>query len=57
MVFRKGGRLQENISFYYDGAVLEIINRFVSLCDTFTPGGSFHEAHNCLAGKKLEATI
>ena len=26
MVFRKGGRLRDNISFYYDGAELEIVN-------------------------------
>ena len=26
MVFRKDGRLQDNISFYYDGARLEIVN-------------------------------
>ena len=31
--------------------MLELINRFVSLCDTFAPGDSFHEAYNCLAGK------
>ena len=47
MVFRKGGRLRDNISFYYDGAELEIV--------TFTTGGSFHETQNCLAGKGLKA--
>ena len=47
MVFRKGGRLRDNISFYYDGAKLEIVNNFVYLGVTFTTGGSFHETQNC----------
>ena len=55
MVFRKGGRLRDNISFYYDGAELEIVNKFVYLGVTFTTGGSFHETQNCLAGKGLKA--
>ena len=36
MVFRKGGRLRANISFYYEGAGLEIVNKFVYLGVTFT---------------------
>ena len=36
MVFRKGGRLRDNISFYYDGAELEIVNKFVYLGVIFT---------------------
>ena len=58
MVFRKGGRLRDNISFYtvyYDEAELEIVNKFVYLRVTFTTGGSFHETQNCLAGKGLKA--
>ena len=55
MVFRKGGRLRDNISFYFDGVELEIVNKFVYLGVTFTTGGSFHETHNCLAGKGLKA--
>ena len=55
MVFRKGRRLPNNISFYYDGAELEIVNKFVYLGVTFTSGGSFHETQNCLAGKALNA--
>ena len=27
-VFRKGSRLQDNISFFYDGTELEIVNKF-----------------------------
>ena len=55
MVFRKGGRLRDNISFYYDGAELEIVHKFVYLGVTFTTGGSFHDTQNCLAGKGLKA--
>ena len=55
MVFRKGGRLRDNISFYYDGAELKIVNKFVYLGVTFTTGGSFHETQNCLAGNGLKA--
>ena len=28
IIFRKGGRLQDNISFYYEGAELENVNKF-----------------------------
>ena len=39
MVFRKGGRLRDNISFYNEGAELEVVNKFVYLGVTFTTGG------------------
>ena len=39
MVFRKEGRLRDN-KFYYDGAELEIVNKFVYLGVTFTTVGS-----------------
>ena len=55
MVFRKGGRLRDNISFNFDGAELEIVNTFVYLGVTFTSGGSLHESQNCLADKALTA--
>ena len=55
MVFRKGGKLRDNISFYYYGAELEIVNKFVYLGVTFTAGGSYHETQNFLAGKGLMA--
>ena len=50
MVFRNGGRLGDNISFYCDGAELEIVYTFVYLGVRFTTGGSFREPQNCLAG-------
>lgn len=54
MIFRKGGRLPENLNFYYEGIQLEIVNKFVYLGVTFTTGGSFHETQNSLAGKALK---
>ena len=57
MVFRKGGRLRDNISFYYDGAELGIVNIFAYIGVTFTTGGSFHETQNCLAGKGLKVSF
>ena len=53
MVFRKEGRLGDNISLYCE---LEIVN-FVFLGAAFTTGGSVHETQNCLAGKALFKAI
>ena len=53
MVFRKGGRLKDSISFYYEGVGLEIVYKFVYLGVTFTTRGSFYETQKCLAGKAL----
>ena len=55
MVFRKGGRLRDNISFYYDVPELEIVNKLVYLDDTVTTRGAFHKTQICLAGKALKA--
>lgn len=55
MVFRKGGRLPENLHFFYDGSELEKVNKFVYLGVTFSTGGSFHETQNDLSGKALKA--
>ena len=55
MFFRKGGRLQDTLSFYYDGPALEIENKFVYLGVTFTTRCSFHETQHSLAGKALKA--
>ena len=55
MVFRKGGRLPENLHFYYGGSELEIVNKFVYLGVTFSTGVSFHETQNDLSGKALKA--
>ncbi|MCG8033307.1 MAG: reverse transcriptase family protein, partial [Candidatus Thiodiazotropha taylori] len=55
MVFRKGGLLPKNLSFFYDGQVLEIVNKFRYLGVTFTIGGSFAETQNTLSGQAQKA--
>ena len=55
MVFRKSGRLPENLHFFYDGSELEIVNKFVYLGVTFSTGGSFHATQNDFSGKALIA--
>ena len=39
MVFRKGGNLERNISFKFEGENIEIVGKFVYLGITFTTGG------------------
>ena len=55
MVFRKGGVLPRNLTFYYNGQQLEIINKFRYLGVVFTAGGSFSECQNTLAGQAQKA--
>ena len=55
MVFRKGGRLPDNLAFYYDGHQLEIVNKYTYLGIVFTSGGSFSEACSTLSGQALKA--
>ena len=55
MVFRKGGRLPNNVSFTYDGQVLDIVKRFTYLGVVFTTTGSFSDAQTTLAGQSTKA--
>jgi hypothetical protein len=55
MIFRKGGRLQSNISFSYNGNPVEIVSKFTYLGIVFTTGGSFSEAQSTLAGQATKA--
>ena len=55
MVFRKGGMLPRNMSFYYNGERLEIVKEFKYLGMVFTTGGSFAEAQNTLSGQAQKA--
>ena len=55
MVFRNGGALPENLMFYYDNHVLEIVTKFKYLGIVFTAGGSFSECQNTLAGQAHKA--
>ena len=55
MVFRKGGMLPRNMSFYYNGERLEIVKEFKYLGMVFTTGGSFAETQNTLCGQAQKA--
>ena len=55
MVFRKGGRLAQNLVFMYGDINLEIVKKFNYLGIVFTPGGSFSEAQATLSGQALKA--
>ena len=55
MVFRKGGVLPRNLTFYYNGQQLEIVNKFEYLGVVFTASSSFSECKNTLAGQAQKA--
>jgi len=55
MIFRKGGRNNQNLSFTYKHNAIEIVNKFTYLGIVFTTGGSFNEAQNTLSGQALKA--
>ena len=55
VVFKKGGILSRNLSFYYNEQQFEIVNKFRYLGLVFTVGGSFSEAQNTLAGHAQKA--
>ncbi|MCG8046921.1 MAG: reverse transcriptase family protein [Candidatus Thiodiazotropha taylori] len=57
MVFRKGGRLQNNLNFYYKGSQIDIVNKFCYLGVVFTSGGSSFETQKTLAGQGLKAVF
>ena len=40
-VFYKGGRLLQNLTFYYNDIELDIVESTFNLDVVFTPGGSF----------------
>ena len=49
MIFRKGGNLPRNLSFIFQGNVIEIVSKFVYLGITFSTGGAFNETHKTLS--------
>lgn len=55
MVFRKGGRLPNNLNFTYNNVKIEIVNKFCYLGAVFTSGGSSFETQKTLAGQALKA--
>ena len=54
MVFRKGGILPRNLSFTFQGNMIEIVDKFVYLGISFSTG-SFTETHKTLSGQALKA--
>ena len=57
MIFRKGGTLPRNLSFTYEGKLIEILSKFVYLEISFTTGGSVAETHKALSGQALKAIL
>ena len=55
MVFRKGGRLAQNLVFMYGDINSEIVKKFNYLGIVFSPGGSFSEAQATLSDQALKA--
>ena len=55
IIFRKSGRIPNNLMFYYDNSIIEIVNRYSYLGIVFSSGGSFMEAHKTLSGQALKA--
>ena len=53
--FRNGGVLPRNLTFYYNGQQLEIVNKIRYLGVVCTAGGSFSECQNTLAGQTQKA--
>ena len=55
MIFRKGENLPRNLSFIFQGNVIEIVSKVVYLGITFSTGGAFTETHKTLSGQGLKA--
>ena len=57
VVFRRGGRLTNNLEFSYNGKVIEIVNKFSYLGIVFTSCGSSFETQKTLSGQALKAVF
>ena len=55
MIFRKGVRVPDNISFNYRNREIEIVKKFTYLGFVFTCGGSLVETYNTLSGQAIKA--
>ena len=53
MIFRKGGRLPNNLAFIYNNVNIEIVYKFCYLGVVFTSGGSSYETQKTLSGQAL----
>ena len=55
--FRKGGILPRNLSFTFQGNMIEIVIKFVYIGISFLSCGSFTETHKTLSGQALKAVL
>ena len=55
MIFRKGGRLPNNLNFLYKNSQIEIVKKFCYLGVVFTAAGSSFETQKTLSGQALKA--
>ena len=52
LVFRKRGRLPDNLQFIYKGNIIEIVTKFCYLGIVFTSGGSSFETQKPFQDKR-----
>ena len=57
MVFRKGGRLPNNLNFVYNNIKIEIVNKFCFLGVVFTSGDSSFGTQKTLLGQAFKAVF
>ena len=57
LIFRKDGRLPQNVQFYYGDIVLDITSKITYLGIVFTTGGSFSESSSTLSGQAEKAIL
>lgn len=55
MIFRKGGRISDDLSFTYGDMEMEIVSKYTFLEIVFTSGGSFNVAQKTLSDQALKA--
>jgi hypothetical protein len=55
MIFKKSGRIRQNIQFMYDNKIIEIVSKFTYLGIVFTSGGAFGETTEALCGQAQKA--
>ena len=55
MIFRKGGILPRDMTFFYNNIELQIVNTFPYLGIVFSSGGSFSECQKTLSGQAQKA--
>ena len=57
VIFRKGGRLPNNLNFNYKNVSIEMVNNFCYLGVVFTSGVSGFETQKTLSGQALKAVF